>query len=86
MNEITTNKIYSAINYLTNSPWLYLILAWILVWKGLALWQSARRGQKIWFSVILILNTLGILEIVYLGYFYFKDKKTSASATPTSMI
>lgn len=39
---------------------------WSIVWKGLALWHSGRRGQTKWFVVLLVVNTLGILEIMYL--------------------
>lgn len=45
---------------------LPLIVLWSLFWKGLALWHAAKRGQKVWFIVLLVVNTLGILEIVYL--------------------
>ena len=46
---------------------LFGVLAiWSLVWKGFALWQAAKNGNKAWFIVMLILNTLGILEIVYI--------------------
>lgn len=44
-------------------------LLWTLLWKGLALWHAARSGQWIWFIVFLIVNTAGILEIVYLIWF-----------------
>lgn len=43
-----------------------VFMIWSLVWKGLALWHSARRGENIWFIILLIVNTLGILEIIYL--------------------
>lgn len=44
-----------------------LVLAvWSLFWKGLALWHSSQRGQGWWFVILLIVNTFGILEIVYL--------------------
>jgi hypothetical protein len=46
-----------------------LILAWSFVWKGTALWNAAKHSQRNWFIVILIINTLGILEIVYLFRF-----------------
>lgn len=50
--------------------WLYFILVpllvWSLFWKGLALWHAARRGNTIWFIVLLLINTAGILEIIYL--------------------
>ena len=44
---------------------IVIIVAWSLAWKGLALWKAARRGSKAWFIVLLIVNTLGILEILY---------------------
>jgi len=43
--------------------------AWTLPWKGFALWKSARYGQKFWFLILLIINTLGILEILYIFIF-----------------
>lgn len=45
---------------------LLLVTVWSLLWKGLALWRSAKRGDKAWFIAMLLLNTLGILEIIYL--------------------
>jgi hypothetical protein len=47
-------------------PLFILLLAWMFVWKGLALWHSARRGQYWWFLILLVVNTFGILELVYL--------------------
>lgn len=46
--------------------WIVLVLLWSIVWKGLALWHAARRGEKWWFGVLLILNTMGIVEMLYL--------------------
>jgi len=51
-----------------------LIVAWSLIWKGLALWKSAQRREKWWFVALLIINTVGILEILYL-YVFSKEKK-----------
>lgn len=51
-----------------------LILAWALVWKGLALWKSARRSDKAWFVALLIINTVGILEILYIYVFSKRSK------------
>ena len=48
------------------APLLPLILLWSIFWKGLALWHAGRRGQPWWFVILLIVNTLGILEIIYL--------------------
>ena len=57
-----------------NSNWLYLVLLWMLPWKGVALWKSAKNSHKKWFIALLIVNTLAILEIVYI--FYFSKPKT----------
>jgi len=46
---------------------------WSLIWKGLALWKSAKKHQPIWFVVLLVMNTLGILEILYI--FLFSEMK-----------
>ena len=48
---------------------LSLILIWSIVWTGLALWRAARLKHKTWFIVLLIVNTAGILEILYLKFF-----------------
>ena len=48
------------------APLFILLVAWSLFWKGLALWHSARRGQPWWYVILLFVNTLGILEIIYL--------------------
>ncbi len=48
------------------AAWLIPLALWALVWKGLVLWVAARRGATIWFVVFLILNTVGIGEIIYL--------------------
>ncbi len=55
---------------------LYVLIAlvvWSVPWKGFALWKSARRGESIWFIILLLVNTAGILEILYL--FFFSNKR-----------
>ena len=56
--------------------YLVFILAaiWSLYWKGLALWRAAARQEKGWFIALLLVNTLGILEIFYL-YIWSKSAK-----------
>jgi methionyl-tRNA synthetase len=46
-----------------------LVVLWTLPWKGVALWKAARRGSKPWFVTLLVLNTLAILEILYIFVF-----------------
>lgn len=51
----------------TPSPTMFvLIIIWSLFWKGLGLWHSAKSNQPWWFLALLLFNTVGILEIVYL--------------------
>ena len=47
---------------------LILLIAWSLFWKGFALWHAAKRDEKWWFIAFLVINTAGILEIVYIFF------------------
>jgi len=51
------------------------LILWALPWKGVALWKAARRRNIGWFIAILILNTLAILEIIYI---FFISRKPQA--------
>ena len=59
--------------------WVYPILIWTIAWKAVAAWKAARKGHLIWFVVFFVVNTIGILPIVYLAWFqdvdYNKGKK-----------
>jgi methionyl-tRNA synthetase len=70
--EILNNE--SLINYIKTNPWIILVLVWTLVWKGLAMWKASKNNHLAIFILLLILNTVGIGEIIYLGYWYFKTK------------
>ncbi len=50
-------------------------ILWTLPWKGWALWRSARRNEQKWFIALLLINTLGLLEILYI--FKFSEKETA---------
>lgn len=54
---------------------LILLLIWTLPWKGVALWKAARRSDRNWFIALLILNTVGILEIAYILFFSKRTEK-----------
>jgi len=43
-----------------------LLLIWTMFWKGIALWKSAGLRQKYWFVAVLLINTFGILDIIYI--------------------
>lgn len=54
---------------------LPLVGVWVIIWKGMSLWRAARRGDSNWFIALLVVNTLGILEILYI-YVFSKDDIT----------
>jgi len=57
-------------NFLTpSSPFFIILFAWSLLWKGIALWRAAKSDQRNWFIVLLVINTAGILELLYLFRF-----------------
>ena len=57
------------------------LLLWSLIWKGLALWKTGRNNQLVWFIFILVLNTAGILPIIYLIFFQKKTKVKTKEKT-----
>ncbi len=65
---------------------LFLAVAtvWTLILKGFALWHAARGSQKWWFVAILLINTLGILEIVYLVW--FRPEASSKKEVPAEHV
>lgn len=50
-----------------------IIYIWSLCWKLAALWKSARKGSIVWFIILAVVNTIGILEILYI--FIFSEMK-----------
>jgi len=62
--------------FILNNSWIiWLILLWTIPWKAVALWKSARANQVWWFIALLLINTLAILEILYIYFFSPKPKK-----------
>ena len=60
--------------------WILLAILWSMFWTGLALWKAARLNKKWWFIVLLIINSMGFLEILYIFVFSkesenFRNKK-----------
>ena len=53
---------------------IFLVLFWTLPWKGVALWKAARLKDQWWFIALLVINTLALLEILYI--FVFSKRTT----------
>lgn len=59
--------------FMENQWIIVLAILWSLPWKGVALWKAVRNSHKKWFIALLIINTMAILEIIYI--FVFSKKK-----------
>lgn len=46
-------------------PVIIILAVWESIWKMIALWKSARNNHLAWFICIGVLNTIGILPIIY---------------------
>lgn len=72
-------------NYLfttQNKLMLAVIIFWSLPWKGYALWRSSQRKEVGWFIALFLINTFGVLEILYLFVFTkWIDKKRMHQGT-----
>ncbi len=66
----------SYLEVLTESIWLIAVIAlWDLLWKGIALWKAARKEQKYWYILLLLINSAGIVPIIYLLINKYKEGK-----------
>ena len=73
------------IQYSVDHPVAFAILlaffvVWSLSWKGIALWKSAHNSDLKWFIVLLLVNTVGLLEIFYI--FVWSKRKNKNPVTP----
>lgn len=51
------------------APWLMVIIPFILmdlVLKALSMWRAARMNMTAWFVALFIVNSFGILPIIFL--------------------
>ncbi len=55
--------------------WLTPLIFIDLVLKGFALWKAAKHTQSYWFIALLLVNSLGILPVVYMLFFQYKNKR-----------
>jgi len=46
-----------------------IALIWTAVWKLLAMWKAAQKKSPVWFILLAIINTVGILPILYIFIF-----------------
>ncbi|MFZ2072177.1 MAG: DUF5652 family protein [Minisyncoccia bacterium] len=52
---------------------MILLIIWTIAWKCYSIWIAARNNHKKWFIALIIFNTAGILDMIYI--FYVAKKK-----------
>ena len=68
---------FNIIQPILNNPNIFLpLIIWAVVWKGLALWRAARLKQVGWYIALIIINSFGLFEIIYLIVTRKKYKET----------
>ncbi|KKS07858.1 hypothetical protein A3K01_03880 [candidate division WWE3 bacterium RIFOXYD1_FULL_43_17] len=64
------------IQSITQNPYIWIPLLLVdLTLRGLALWKSSRKGEKYWFVALLVVNSVGILPLIYLLIQRYKEGK-----------
>ena len=62
--------------------WVVAVVFLVIVefiFKAMGLWYAAKKNDKLWFAIMFIFNTAGILPIIYLRFntdFFCEKKKT----------
>lgn len=61
----------------------FILMFAVVALKGYALWNAAKRDEKGWFVALLIINTFGVLELVYLYFVVGKWKNIKSNENTT---
>ena len=60
---------------------LVVLAIWEAVWKGVGLWRAGVDRNLLWFVLMFVLNTAGVLEIVYI-FAISRPRRAGAAVTP----
>ena len=58
-----------------------VITIWEAIWTGIAMWKSVKNKHLVWFIVFLVINLIGIPEIIYIIIDSNKKRKKKPAAT-----
>ena len=47
-------------------PIIIILVIWEAIWKLIAMWKAGRNNHLAWFICIALINTAGVLPIVYI--------------------
>jgi len=69
---------YTTFMEMLENPLLLAVITVLAIWeltlKGFALWRAGRNNQSGWFVPMLLLNTVGVLPLLYLIFFQKKSE------------
>ncbi|OGG13969.1 hypothetical protein A2773_03855 [Candidatus Gottesmanbacteria bacterium RIFCSPHIGHO2_01_FULL_39_10] len=51
---------------MNNLWWVIPLVVWDISWKGVALWKAAQKKNKWWFIALLLINSAGLIPMVYI--------------------
>ena len=97
INESLTAVSGAYTNYLSNMAaqtgiplaliviFMGIVSIWSLCWKGVALWKASKKNQLLWFAILLVVNTMGIFEILYIFVFSKISLNKSTSVKPAQV-
>lgn len=57
-------------------PTVIALAIWDIIWKLVAMWYAARDKQKLWYILLVLFNSIGVLPILYI-YVIRKNVKKS---------
>jgi len=73
-SQLTPEQLAEILNNPRFVIMLSILSIWALIWKGIALWKASKNNSIPWFVVLLAVNSVGILEIIYIFFFSKKNK------------
>lgn len=59
-------------------PVIIILVIWEAIWKLIAMWKAGQNNHLAWFICIALINTVGILPIIYI---LLDRKKTETEKT-----
>lgn len=87
LSTLSENLPFLASTYNIRAFIAFIVLATIidLVFKGWGMWRAGRMNKKVWFIAILIINSVGILPIIFLLLTKGEYKKLQEGNVPDNV-
>lgn len=63
---------------------IIIAVVWSSVWKAFALYRAGKQTDPIWFVLLFLVNTLGILEMFYLFIFSRRASRVQQQSAHTA--